>query len=41
MDDLTKDDKTSYIPAFDPDPHKELREGHPEFMDSEINGYSI
>ena len=35
MNDLTDDDRTSDIPAFNPDPHKELREGHPEFMDSE------
>ena len=35
FDDLTDDDRTSDIPAFNPDPHKELREGHPELMDSE------
>ena len=35
MNDLTDDDRTSDIPAFNPDPHKELREGHPELMDSE------
>ena len=37
MDDLTDDDRTSYIPAFKLDPHEELREGHPEFMDSGEN----
>ena len=35
MDDLTDDDRTSDIPAFNPEAHKELREGHPELMDSE------
>ena len=34
INDLTDDDRTS-IPEFNPDPHKELREGHPELMDSE------
>ena len=34
MDDLTDDDRTSDIPAFNPGPHKELREGNPELMDS-------
>ena len=33
MDDLTHNDKASDIPAFNPDPHEELREGHPESMD--------
>ena len=35
MNDLTDDDRTSDIPAFNPDPYKELREGHPELMNSE------
>ena len=30
IDDLTDDDRTSDIPAFNPGPHEELREGHPE-----------
>ena len=34
MNDLTDDDRTSNILEFNPDPHKELREGHPELMDS-------
>ena len=33
MDDLTDNDRTSDMTAFNPDPHKELREGHPELMD--------
>ena len=33
MDDLTDDDRTSRIPAFNPDPRKELRKGHPEFLE--------
>ena len=37
MNDLTDDDMTSDIQAFNPDPHKELREGHPELMNSEEN----
>ena len=32
MNDLT-DDLDSDIPAFNPDPHEELREGYPELMD--------
>ena len=35
MNDLTDDDRTSDIQAFNRDRHKELREGHPELMDSE------
>ena len=35
MNDLTDDDRTSNILEFNPDPHKELREGHPELMNSE------
>ena len=35
MNDLTDDDRTSDSQAINPDPHKELREGHPELMDSE------
>ena len=34
MDDLTNDDRTSDIPAFNPGPHEELREEHHELMDS-------
>ena len=31
---MTDDDKTSDIPAFNPDLHEELIEEHPELMDS-------
>ena len=34
MDDLTDDDKTSNIPAFNPDLYEDLREGYLELMDS-------
>ena len=34
MDDLSDDDRTSDIPAFNPDPRQELRERHPELLDS-------
>ena len=34
MDDLTNDDRTSDIPAVNPDPHEEFRKGHPELMGS-------
>ena len=34
MDDLNDDDRTSDIPAFNPDYREELREGHPEFLES-------
>ena len=34
MDDLTDDERTSDIPAINPDPHEELGEGDPELMDS-------
>ena len=32
---MTDDDKTSDIPAFNPDLNEELREGHLELMNSE------
>ena len=35
MDELTDDDTTSDIPAFNPDSHEILRKGHPELKDSE------
>ena len=37
MDDLTDGDRSSDIPTFNPDPHGELREGHPELMDSGVD----
>ena len=37
MNDLTDDDRTSDILEFNPDPHKELREGHPELMDRGVD----
>ena len=35
MDDLTDDTRTSDIQAFNSDLHQELRERHPELIDSE------
>ena len=34
MDDSTGDDRTSDIPAFNPDPREELREGNSDLVDS-------
>ena len=35
MNDLTDYDRASDIPAFNPDPHEELREKHPELIGTE------